>query len=324
MENALTQWFEVEPKSNIHNLEYFDKYKMKKEKRELIETMLQSDNRYDVEFATIYDIDDHYTSKRISNVQALNAFSDIKPSNHEVEIGIKIFKSYIYAEEQAFGLLDEYTMGLEYAIDFISDEYIREMYKIRCSMITITSLVAKDYIKEVRQVCEKIMSDNLDNYYSALVALQYGNSFMLDNPDKAIEIYREGLSLANSSRCDVVRGNLQNSYDFVNIMIGNAPSYLNVKSTSPSDIHNIAYSYIKKGQASVGEMLLNTIDFASLNDVQKAFHHYYRGFIGEPIKHFSQSLKHFKLGGEYYFRKLALYELERLRLDRNVIEALSV
>ncbi|MFJ7680367.1 AimR family lysis-lysogeny pheromone receptor [Peribacillus sp. NPDC097198] len=324
MDNSLRVNLDYTIFNNQRSLEYYDNNKLKKEKRILIDKMLQSKDRYDVEFATIYDIDDHYTSKRISSIQALNAYSDIIPSNRDVEIGVKLFKSYIYVEEQSVRLLDEYTMGLEHAIDSISDDYIRGMYQIRYSIISLASLVSKNYINEVRRVCKKIMNDNLDNYYSALVSVWYGNTFLLDEPEKTIEIYEEALKWANDSRCEGVRMNLKNGLDFANIMMGKQPKYLNFESNKPSEIHNIAFWYIKKGNLKVGEELLNTLNMDELNDVQKAYHHYYRGFIREPLKHFSQSLKHFKMGGEFYFRKLALFELKRLGLDENVIEALSV
>ena len=324
MENTLNSVLDYTVYNNKSGLEYFDNYKMKKEKRNLINSMLQSDDQTDVEFATVYEIDDHYTSKRISSDQALSAYNEIKSSSIEVETSVKLFKCYIYAEEQAYGLLDESLMGVQYALDSMSDEYIQEMYKVRFSMISIASLVAKNHIKEARELCEKVMNDNVDNYYSSITAVYYGNTFMLDNPDKAIEIYKEGLTLATGSRCDVVRGHLKNSFDFTSVMIGNDPAYLNPESNNPSDVHNCAYWFLKKGNKTVGEALLNTVDYDSLTDVQKAFHHYYRGFVSEPMKHFSQALKHFKLGGEFYYRKLALYELESLGLDKNVIEALSV
>ncbi|MFE5429531.1 AimR family lysis-lysogeny pheromone receptor [Peribacillus simplex] len=318
MEQTLT-------KSNIQKLEYFDNYKMKQEKRLLIDQMLLSEDQNEVEWATLYDIDDHYTAKRISDVQARKAYNDFKPFNRDVETGIKIFKCYMYAEEQNFGFLDDYTMGLENEIDVISNDYIRGMYKVRFSIITLTSLVAKDYIKEARQICEKLMNENLDNYYSSLVSLQYGNTFMLDNPAKAIEIYEKGLILTNSEeRCEVIKSNLENSLDFANILIGNYPKYLKFESKNPSDVHNLSFWYLKKGNKVIGESLLNTVDYDSLTDVQKAFHHYYRGFVSEPMKHFAKALTYFKLDREFYFRKLALYELEKLGVDINLIEALSV
>ncbi|CEG31478.1 AimR family lysis-lysogeny pheromone receptor [Peribacillus simplex] len=316
MEQTLT-------KSNIQKLEYLDNYKLKQEKRQLIDEMLESDNIEEVEWATLYDIDDHYTAKRISDVQALTAYNDFKPFNRSVEIGIKVFKSYIYTDTQSYLILDEHLMGLEYELDSIQDDYIRGMYKVRHSINSIANLVAKDYIKEARQVCEKIMNDNYDNHYSTLVGLWFGNTFILDNPDKAIEIYEKALTLATGSRWEKVRGYLKNSLDFVNIMMGYYPKYLNLDSKEPSEVHNVAYWFIKKNDIQVAEQLLNTLDIDDLDDVQKAYHFLYRGYVSEPIKHFSLSVKHFKAGGECYFRKLALYELEKLGVDRYLIDAMS-
>jgi tetratricopeptide (TPR) repeat protein len=310
--------------NNKSGLEYFDNYKMKKEKRNLINSMLQSDNQTDVEFATVYEIDDHYTSKRISSDQALSAYNEIKSSSTEVETSIKLFKCYVYAEEQAYGLLDENLMGVQYALDSMSDEYIQEMYKVRFSMISIASLVAKNHIKEARELCEKVMNENFDNHYSTLVGLWYGNTFIQDNPDKAIAIYERALSLAIGERCELVRECLKDSLDFTNILIGYYPKHLKFESNEPSHVHNIAFWYIKSNECEKAEQLLNTINYEDLNDVQKGFHNYYRGYINEPMKHFAKALKHFKVGGEFYYRKLALYELRNLGLVENVIEALSV
>ena len=63
-------------------------------------------------------------------------------------------------------------MGLDHAIDSLSDDYMRNMYKARYSVINVTGLVAKDYIKEAKQVCTEMMNSNLDDYYTSLIALQ--------------------------------------------------------------------------------------------------------------------------------------------------------
>ncbi|MFS0765933.1 hypothetical protein [Peribacillus phoenicis] len=66
--------------------------------------------------------------------------------------------------------------------------------------------------------------------------------------------------MATSSRCDLVRRYLKNSLDFVNIMMGYYSEYLNFEINDPSDVHNIAYWYIRKGDIKVGGELLNTLD----------------------------------------------------------------
>lgn len=317
MEQTLT-------KSNIQILEYFDNYKMKQEKRLLIDQMLQSEDQNEVEWASVYEIDDHYVSNRISDVQTRKAYNELRPDNRDVQTAIKLFKCYIYAEEQNFTYLDDYTMGLENEIEAISNDYIREMYMIRYSVISIASLVAKGYIKEVRQICMKIMNENLDNYYSALVSLWHGNTYILEDPKKAIGIYENALNWAEGSRCDGIRAGLKNSLDFANILIGNYPKYLNMESKEVSNVHNVAFWYISRKDSKVGEELLNTIDYDSLNDVQKGYHHFYRGFISEPNKHFIRAVKHLKLAGEHLVRSLVLHELEKLGFDEDVIDALSV
>lgn len=305
-------------------LEYLDQNRNTEVKRGLTRKMLTSKNVASREWAELYSIDDEYLANKITVSEALNRYGCLKSNSVEVQVGAKIFKAYCLLDEQAFGMLDEELLGLDMAIMRINEDYIREMYYSRYMILTIASKVAKSRMEEAREAANSILYTVTNSYYRALAYLHLGNSYLMESFEKANEIYNKGLAIATDKRCETVRDNLQRSSNFLHNLYGKTPKYLNIFSKHPADLHEVIFYYIKHKQYFKAKELLNEINFDQLNDVQKAFNLYYRGLMGDSVKNFSRSIVYFKKAGEYHFRKFPLLELERLGIDADLIEALSV
>jgi hypothetical protein len=313
-------------KSARYMLEYLDQHRLGDTKRKLIHRMLNCTNEASKEWARLYDIDDSYVRKDLTFDETFNEYGGgYKPKSLETEIGAKLFKGYCLLDEQMFNILDQTIYGLEMKIMRISNEYIREMYYSRFMVLSIAVTVSKNRIDEARDMCHKMINNVNDNYYRALACLHLGNTYLIQSYDTANEIYVKGLEYTSEdSRGELVRLNLQRSINFLDNLYKKQPRYLNINSTHAADIHEIAFYYIQQKQYFKAKELLDKLDFDLLNDVQKAFNQYYRGLIGDSIKHFSRSITWFKKAGDFYFRSFPILELEKLGVDKNLIEALAV
>jgi hypothetical protein len=309
-----------------HMLEYLDQHRITNVKRTLINKMLNSTNEASKEWARLYDIDDSYVRKDLTFDETYNEYGGgYKPKSVETEVGAKLFKGYCLLDEQMFNILDQTIYGLEMKIMRITDDYIREMYYARFMILSIAVTVSKNRIDEARDMCHKMINNVNDNYYRALACLHLGNTYLLQSFETSNKIYVKGLEYANEdSRGEMVRLNLQRSINFLDNLYKKQPRYLNINSTHAADIHEIAFYYIQHKQYFKAKELLDKLDFDLLNDVQKAFNQYYRGLMGDSIKHFSRSITWFKKAGDFYFRSFPILELEKLGVDKNLIEALAV
>ncbi|MFK9119114.1 AimR family lysis-lysogeny pheromone receptor [Peribacillus frigoritolerans] len=312
-------------KSNARQLvEYFDNNNLIADKRKLISRMLDSNNSTSRQFAEIYNIDDQYVSKDITFFEALSLFGGIKPKTSEVSVGLKLFRGYAFLDEQMFNMFDECIANLDLDIVNVSEDYFRESYYGRFMILSIITKIGKGLITEARALCVRVLHHVEDDYFKALASLHMGNTYMLESCEKASEYYNSGLWLAQDDRCDRVRNNLMKSLNFLYTLNGKEAKYLNFFSENPSDMHEVAFHYINVNKQPFKALeILNAINMETLNDFQKAFHHYYRGLIDGSVKNFSLSVTYFRKAGDHHYRGIPLLELQKMGIDTDIIQALA-
>jgi tetratricopeptide (TPR) repeat protein len=305
-------------------LEYLEVGKSHEIKRELISKMLDCKNHESQEFAQVYSIDDQYLSGSISYLEAINLYDKITiKKSQEMKVGIVLFKSYCYMDRQMHNMCYDLTLTLDELIDKLPECYIQETYYSRLTMFRVAYLVKSNQHDKARDYCNELINRINDSYFKSWAMMHLGNSYIVSDYRKAKFYLTSGYKLSKG-KYNLAEENIKRSLNFVNTLWGEEAEHLNLKSTHPSDIHEVAFYQIKKNQFTEATKTLNKLNKEKMTDSQLAFHHYYRGLIDGKIESYTTSIEYFKKANDSYFRNLPILELQNLGINASILKALAI
>ncbi|WP_442636552.1 AimR family lysis-lysogeny pheromone receptor [Rossellomorea marisflavi] len=305
-------------------LEYLELNKLQNHKAELIERMLQGSNAVSKEWATVYKIDHDYATGKVNLTDTIKKFLVQNTKTLECSIINELFLAYCYLETSSHSLIQPMMATIEEKILQVQDDYIREMLYSRYALIFISTKVREDKLKEARAMCETVINNIEDTYFTAWAYLHLGNSYIVSSKDKALFYLKSGYEITKDERFKHVHTNIKRSINFTCNLYKETPELLDLKSTDTSDQHEIAFYYIQHGQKTNALKVLDSLNLEQMSDNQKGFHFYYRGLLGNDKKVITESIKYFKKSGDIYFRKLPLLELSKSGVDDYILEALAL
>lgn len=317
---ALT--LDVKKQNARYMLEYCEMSTFYDIKEELINRMINCGNAYSEEWARVYQTESLYSQKKIGLGEAVTRFSSINPKSPETKAAIEIYKSYCYLAEQQFEMIYHSILTLDTHIAEIKEPYIKNTFHGRYLLLMTEHHSRKDELEKARECCQEILENNSMDLYKCWAYMHLGNTYIVESYDKSYEYLKKGIEISDSKHRNI-NTNLKRSMNFLCNVWNENPTYLDLKSTASTDVHEIAFYYINKGQKTEAEKTLNKVNLDEMSFNSKGFHFYLRGLLTNNIDFYAESLINFKQSGDLYFRKLPLLEMKKLNIPDSVIRALT-
>lgn len=313
----------LSPKKNTARmcLEYTQVNKMLESHKYLLDIMKDCGNAKSVEWAKLYQIDFDIANKEISLLDGFNKINALSLNLDETKAFAEICKYFIFYDLELIDSMQLITPILNSHVKKLEKGYIKKSYSIRYDAIESEMSLHKCELDNVRNSLQKI-EDCENNYHKCLMYLTLGNSFIMESFDKGIDYMNKSLEIAKKNNYENRINQAQRSINFMQNYWGRIPHYLNEESGNISDIHEVAFFYIRQNNDK-GLEVLNSIDLNILTDKQRGFHYFYKGLALNSKELFLKSVKYFSASGEKFYKNLSLIELKKHGLDEFVLDALG-
>jgi hypothetical protein len=293
----------------------------------MIEKLECTDNKESQEWAKIYKIDRLIKLKMIDPMTAINNLqseSDKLKSN-EMKFFCRMLQFYYYYQLRMINVLSQLMSLTEGILENIKDEYMFNSYFSRLNLIKVDVAIHSGQTEEAMKYGEIVINSTKQELIKCLVHLQLGNANIIHSYERAMEHYNNSMEYAKQINLSDYNSVLvHRGINFVSSYWGKHTEYLDTNSNDPSDVHEVAFHYIKNNQIEKGLELLDSLDFENLNSYQRAFNCFYRGLAHNSLNFFYESIKYFNKIEEKYYKKLPIIELRKLGEKEYVLEALSV
>ncbi|PLR72247.1 AimR family lysis-lysogeny pheromone receptor [Bacillus sp. UMB0728] len=293
-------------------IEYAALYGLREMKVHMINKLLNSDNDHSVDWAYVYNIDHLTMVKELGSFEAINLLSQRKYTSPEMKVYSKIVLYYIFEDMRNIKMMETLYSDIKGEIDnivntFTKSSFLARLFLIEGDVNLHNKLTAK--VKENIFAIENAL-DPL-KYYAFLTI---GNSYMLTNYEKALELYNRCLENVDG----VVEEQVRNSKNFLSILWGKFDQYV-----FNGDLSNELFYYAKNGEIEKGKAVLAQIEVDELSVYQKAFNCYYQALLFDDENMLYKSIKYFNESGDKFYKMLPIRELQVKGINQNIIEVLS-
>jgi tetratricopeptide (TPR) repeat protein len=300
-------------------LEYTQINKMYDIHTVLIEKMKNCKNTESKEWAAIYDIDYKYSFKVTNASDTVTDIIICNPEKLEMKAYAALLKAYCYYEMKCLSLMDESVRLCRILIPQIKDEYVRNSYISRLSLLASVSNFNSGNIEASRSYGEfGLTSNNVS--INRWIYLSLGNSYLFESYEKSMEYLKKSLEVSVENGFKDSEEEAKKSINFLNILSNKQPAY-EIKDNI-SRVHQEAFWASKNGMMEVAEMKLTSMDKSKMNKMQLAFHNYYLGKVLNSKTNILTSIRLFKQCGSLFYLQLPVIELQKMGECPEMIETL--
>lgn len=304
-------------------LEYAELNGLKELRQELINRMIECSNAQSREWAEVHQIDISYLNGEFDFLKSVGKFASIGTKTKEMMIYSQILRAYCNLDQQFYDMAEQIVLPLEMMIQEIKEEYILDSFTGRILLILGECYNRKGAKEKARQICNKMINNVKCKKFVAWGLLQLGNSWMLESFDKSNQYLMKGYMLSFEFD-EKINTNIKRSLNFLDNLWKKQPRNLDLNSNHPSDLHEIAFYYINHKQFTKAMDVLNKDDLNVITNNQRGFHFYLKGLITNKISDYAESVKAFMKSKDYLFRELPLIQLEKLGVDKGILEVMAV
>lgn len=304
-------------------LEYVRINKLDELTDKLIDKLINCSNNESKEWATIYKIDREVSKGSITPHEAIKEIDKTKVETIEMEVFSQIVQFYNYFDVGLINHAEEFYQVVINKIEMIDNEYIKNSYLNRLELMRCEVALHKDDQKLARKHA-LVAAESAPNTLKCFLYLRLGNSYIFESFDKSLEYLKKAKEYAEEIKAKSYGIQVKRSLNFLHNYWEKIPKHLILDSNEISDLHEVAFYYIRQGNITMGLKVLDGIEFENLNNLQKGFHCFYRGLATGNDDFYYNSIEYFKLAGEKFYRKAPLIELQKLGVKPAIISALSV
>lgn len=270
----------------------------------LIDQLINSSCSIEREWAAMYQIKRKQDRGEINAHQALKAIGKLDPKSQEMRVFTYIIPLYYYLRMAEYSNLAEMST------------YNRLMALLGASAFS------QNKMTQARFYCSYgINVTNIDR----LVAYSYltmGNTYLLDDYEKAKEYYLAGLKHTENN--PLAKLQLTRSLCFLENHWNKENFWLNPDSNEVTDIQEIAHYHIKKNNLQQAKEILENLEQQPNIHNDFGIHFYLKGLAYEDKRFFYESIKHFKLSGDLYSVRLPLDKLREMGEDEQILDLLAL
>lgn len=287
----------------------------------LIDKLGNSTNGESKEWSQLYSLNKMAIKGKITRLELIDRVNELKIKAQEMKVYSKLLLLYSYYELDLIDILVQTSKLLAPVLSEVKEEYMKPSLTSRYALVMTAINLHLGKVDEVREYGDLALRHSEQNVIKCQLLLHIGNSYMMESYDKSIEHFNNALGLCTNE--DKV-AEIQSSINFVSNYWAKAPQYINIESEKVSDIHEVAFYYIRQGKIDEGMKLLEDIDFENLTNNQRAYNFFYRGLATSNKNYFYESVRYFNLAGEKYYKRLPIIELRKLGENEVILNALSV
>ncbi|ARJ76186.1 MULTISPECIES: AimR family lysis-lysogeny pheromone receptor [Bacillus] len=287
----------------------------------LIDQLINSSCSIEREWAAMYQIKRKQDRGEINAHQALKAIGKLDPKSQEMRVFTYIIPLYYYLRMAEYSNLAEMSTVVD--LDFIeNNEQIKSSFYNRLMALLGASAFSQNNMTQARFYCSYgINVTNIDR----LVAYSYltlGNTYLLDDYEKAKEYYLAGLKHTENN--PLAKLQLTRSLCFLENHWNQENFWLNPDSNEVTDIQEIAHYHIKKNNLQQAKEILENLEEQPNIHNDFGIHFYLKGLAYEDKRFFYESIKHFKLSGDLYSIRLPLDKLREMGEDEQILDLLAL
>lgn len=293
-------------------LEYSALYHLEELKLTIINKLKECSKSDSKEWATVYEIDHKVEKGILTPYQGITELNEHKFSKDETKIYSKMAKMYCLYDMKDIKVVQFLLEDIENEIGKIKNNFLKNAYAGRIYRVKVGMHLHMDKLGNLLESSFNI-EDALEPTKTKIY-LQIGNSYMLKNYDKAMNYFNKAMEYKDAhSEQQILR-----SMNFTNLLWDKLQNFIPDGTKS-----NELFYYIKAGNKSEAKRLLETIDFDSYNNSEKAFHYFYLGLLHDNVDYFYKSIDQFNNYGEKFFKQIPIMELKKRGEREDVLKLLS-
>lgn len=290
----------------------------------LLNKLSRASNAESKEWAALYSLDRKVETGEVSPLESIDVINGMRLKTVEGVAYGNLLKIYGYQAKRIYDLMYQLSEGLELSIKKIKDSYIRQSYFSRLGLVMMNVHMHQNNVSEAKRYAYLVLDNTTQENLRFLAYLGLGNIYTFESLEKSIDYLNQarliGKTLANNEPRML---EVERSLNFVRNYWGVQPEHINYQSENISDIHEVAFYYIRSGKIEEAKEILFNIDLDKLNPYNKGFHFFYRGLITNNKEDFYKSIFNFKEVGEVFYRNISLIELKKMGENPELLKALS-
>lgn len=294
-------------------LEYsmFHKLEVRSELLNKIQLSTTSENK---EWGIMYNLYDNMHNDPIETLNVVNQ-TKVKSNSMLAFKGLlQVYSSYL---TDIFQCSDELFDIYEERIHDIKNNFLRNSFLMR--LYTVKSIINLDKgrIEECRKLCHELLDMCNDCYTEAIAYQTLGMSYLFESYNQGMDFLTNAKNRyqRNSGRSD---GDIRNSINLHNVFWKKPIELIELKTTQ--DKHDTVMYFVNVGDISEATTILESINYDTLSDRDKAFHWYCKGLVTGEIDCYYESIRHFKRIGDKYYIKFPIIQLKNFGKNDTLLE----
>ncbi|MED1863301.1 AimR family lysis-lysogeny pheromone receptor [Fictibacillus nanhaiensis] len=269
-----------------------------------------------------YEVNEIFEGNSILPATIEFLLDEVHPKSDEMKVFKGIEKMYCYYDVKNISAIEGFKKSVNVTLLKVTDEFMRDVLYCKLSLISMGIALHTNDITKIRKNYENIDRFQFD-LDKAKYNLMLGNSYMFESYDKSYELLCKALKYAYDSECEFRITDTKRSINFLQNYYNKTSLYIDSNSSAISDIHEYAFSLIRKNNPE-GLRILENMDLEKLTDHNKGFHFFLKGLATNNIEHFWTSIKSFNKTNEKYYKTITLIELKKLGIENHILDVMAV
>ncbi|KRT92723.1 AimR family lysis-lysogeny pheromone receptor [Bacillus glycinifermentans] len=286
-----------------------------------IENLRVAKNAISKEWGKVYSLQRELDCGKISIEECIRILGEINPKSPEMKVYSRLIPMYAALSLNQFTRL--MVMSEDVILNRITTQnYVYYSYKSRYMLLLANCCFGSNDLKKAREYAKYGINNSNVKRIIFFSYLTYGTTLMFSDYSSAKEIFLKGMEIAKGN--DFYEQQIKRSLCFLENVWNKENQYLNIESNEIMDKQEVIHYLIRKGNIDEAKRMLEQIEKLNHDDYELGIHFYLKGLIGNSQTHFLRSIKHFKISGDKFSATLPIIELEKLGLDKAILDVLTI
>ncbi|KAA6452656.1 AimR family lysis-lysogeny pheromone receptor [Bacillus swezeyi] len=286
-----------------------------------IEVMLNAKNAVSKEWGKVYSIQRKLDNGEINLEESIRILGEICPKSSEMKVYSRIIPMYTALDLNQFNRL--MAMSKDVILDMIKvHNYTYSSFKSRYMILLANCCFSNSDLDKAREYAMYGINNSNVKRINFFSYLTYGTTLMFSDYISAEQTFLKGMEIAKGN--DFYENQIKRSLCFLQNIWNKENPYLNVESNEVMDKQEVVHYLIRKGSVSQAKRMLEQLEKIEQDDYELGMHYYLKGLAENSQEYFLKSVKHFKLSGDKFSSTLPIIELEKLGLDKNILDIFTI
>ena len=282
-----------------------------------IENLRAAKNTISKEWGKVYSLQRELDCGKISIEECIRILGEINPKSPEMKVYSRLIPMYSILASRQFTRLKDMSENVD--LDIIRNQnYVYYSFKSRYMLLLANCFFGTNELEKAREYAKYGMENSNVKRINFFSFLTYGSSLMMTDYDKSKSCFLKGLEVVKEDAL-YERFAIRNLC-FLENLWNKENKYLNVDSKEIIDRQEVIHYLIRKGHIGQAQKMLSKLEVLEQDVNELGLHYYYKGLIENSKDYFLKSVKYFKMSGDKFSCRLPLMELEKLGVDKEILE----